>query len=50
MGTNMEQVPNWLIDAVAAAGLATAYSHQYDALIEEGPRKAGDPTEDPVAH
>ena len=38
----MDQVPNWLIDAVAAAGLATAYADQYDALIEEGPRKAVD--------
>ena len=36
----MEQVPSWLIDAVAAAGLATVYADHYDALIEEGPRKA----------
>ena len=41
----MEQVPSWLIDAVAAAGLATAYADQYDALIEEGPRKAAEETQ-----
>ena len=44
----MEQVPGWLIDAVAAAGLATVYADQYDALIEEGPRKAEVPTQGPV--
>lgn len=46
----MEQVPSWLIDAVAAAGLATVYAHQYDALIEEGPRKALEARELPAAH
>ena len=45
----MEQVPNWLIDAVAAAGLATVYADQYDALIEQGPRKAAAP-ELPATH
>lgn len=34
----METVPGWLIDAVAAAGIATAYAHHYDALIEQGVR------------
>ena len=44
----MEQVPSWLIDAVAAAGLATAYANQFDSLIEVGPRKAEEPK--PATH
>ena len=41
----MEAIPNWLIDAVAAAGLATAYAHQYDSLIEQGVRRVDAPQE-----
>lgn len=41
----METVPGWLIDAVAAAGIATAYADQYDALIEQGARKSDAPSE-----
>lgn len=32
----MEQLPNWLTDVVAAAGLATVYADNFDALIEKG--------------
>ncbi len=32
----MEQLPNWLTDAVAAAGLATVYADNFDAMIEKG--------------
>ena len=41
----MEAIPGWLIDAVAAAGLATAYADQYDTLIEQGVRRADAPQE-----
>ena len=46
----MDTVPNWLIDAVAAAGIATAYAHQYDVLVEQGVRKAEAPTEAGASH
>ena len=46
----MEQVPNWLTDAVAAAGLATVYMGDYDALIEQGLRKDAPAAEPPATH
>lgn len=36
----MEQLPNWLTDTVAAAGLATVYADNFDAMIEKGVVKA----------
>lgn len=41
----METVPNWLIDAVAAAGIATAYADHFDARVELGACKAEAPPE-----
>jgi hypothetical protein len=46
----METIPGWLVDAVAAAGLATAYAHHYDALIEEGVKKAEAPPQAGASH
>ena len=46
----MDQMPSWLIDAVAAAGLATVYADEFDAIVELGPRKAEPPTPGSAAH
>ena len=45
-----EAIPAWLIDAVAAAGLATVYADQFDTLVEHGVRKAVVPSEAGAAH
>jgi hypothetical protein len=34
----MDTIPAWLIDAVAAAGLATVYADQFDTLVQYGVR------------
>ena len=45
----MEQVPNWLTDAVAAAGIAGVYL-DYDTLIDKGQRLDLPVDEPPATH
>ena len=45
-----EAIPAWLIDAVAAAGLATAYADNFDTLVQHGVGKAVVPSEAGTAH
>ena len=46
----METIPGWLIDAVAAAGLATAYAEPFEPLAATVARKPESPPEGDPAH